>query len=98
MGGYGIASLVFLVHGMLPDPEMLKERSHKANNVKPWDAQIFNIYTTFFVIIIILAPINCGRFHWSKVPFGVNLLGLVLMVLSFALLLWVTTTNTYLSR
>jgi protein-S-isoprenylcysteine O-methyltransferase Ste14 len=98
LAGFGIAIVVFLVYGMLHDPEMLKERSHKAKNVKHWDTIILNIYTVFLVIMIVLAPLDGGRFHWSKVPYWVNLLGLGLMILSFGLLTWVTVTNTYLSR
>jgi len=98
VAAFGFAIVVFMLYGMLRDPNMLKERSQKAKNVKHWDTVILNIYTVFLVIMVVLAPLDGGRFHWSHVPLWVNLLGLGLMISSFALLLWVTVTNTYLSR
>jgi protein-S-isoprenylcysteine O-methyltransferase Ste14 len=95
---FGFALAFFMLYGMLRDPNMLKERSQKAKNVKHWDTVILNIYTIFLVIMVVLAPLDGGRFHWSHIPFWVNLVGLGLMILSLALLMWVTTTNTYLSR
>ena len=95
---FGFALAFFMLYGMLRDPNMLKERSQKAKNVKQWDTVILNIYTVFLVIMVVLAPLDGGRFHWSHVPLWVNLLGLGLMIPSFALLMWVTATNTYLSR
>jgi len=98
LAAFGFAIVVFMLYGMLRDPNMLKERSQKAKNVKHWDTVILNIYTVFLVIMVVLAPLDGGRFHWSHVPLWVNLLGLGLMIPSFGLLMWVTTTNTYLSR
>jgi protein-S-isoprenylcysteine O-methyltransferase Ste14 len=59
---------------------------------------ILNIYTVFLVIMVVLAPLDGRRFHWSHMPQWINLLGFGLMIPSFALLMWVTITNTYLSR
>ena len=98
LGVFGVAIAVFMAYGMLRDPNMLKERSQKAKNVKHWDTVILNIYTVFLVIMMVVAPLDGGRFHWSHVPLWVNLLGSGLMIPSFALLMWVTATNTYLSR
>ncbi len=98
LAAFGFALVFFMLYGMLRDPNMLKERSQKAKNVKHWDTVILNIYTVFLVIMVVLAPLDGERFHWSFVPFWVNLLGLGLMIPSFALLMWVTATNTYLSR
>ncbi len=95
---FGSVLVGFIVYGMLYDPNMLKERSHKAKNVKGWDTILLNIYTVFLVAMVILAPLDGGRFHWSHVPLWVNLLGLGLMIPALALLTWVTITNTYLSR
>jgi protein-S-isoprenylcysteine O-methyltransferase Ste14 len=98
LGAFGVAIAAFMAYGMLRDPNMLKERSQKAKNVKHWDTVILNIYTVFLVIMVVLAPLDGGRFHWSHVSVCVNMLGLGLMIPSFALLMWVTVTNTYLSR
>lgn len=98
LSGFGVAVTCFMVYGLLRDPNMIKERSRKASNVKKWDTIILNIYTVFLVLMVILAPLDGGRFHWSQVPFWVQMLGLALMILAFGLLFWVTITNTYLSR
>ncbi len=98
LSGFAVTVTCFMVYGLLRDPNMIKERSRKASNVKKWDTVILNIYTVFLVIMVILAPLDGGRFHWSHVPFWVQMLGLALMILAFGLLFWVTITNTYLSR
>ncbi len=96
--GFGLVVSGFMLYGMLYDPTMLQERSHKARNVKGWDTVLLWIYTFFLLAMVVLAPLDGGRLHWSHVPFWVNLLGLGLMLPAFGLLTWVTVTNTYLSR
>ncbi len=96
--GFSLVVIGFMLYGMIADPGMLKERSHKAKNVKSWDTILLWIYTFFLIALIVVAPLDGGRMHWSHVPLWVNLLGLGLMLLAFALLTWVTVNNTYLSR
>ena len=69
---FGLAVAIFMLYGIRRDPNLLLERSRKARNVKHWDAVILNIYTVFLVSLMILAPLDGGRFHWSKVPLWVN--------------------------
>ena len=95
---FGAFLLVYALWGMYRDPDQLQERSQVAPNVKSWDKAILGIYTALLPTVFVLAGLDVGRFEWSEVPVGVQLLAWLGLVSAAALILWTTTANTYLSR
>jgi protein-S-isoprenylcysteine O-methyltransferase Ste14 len=95
---YGLLLLVYAVWGTLKAPDLLKERSQVAENVKVWDKVIMAIYTVLLLATLVLAGLDVGRARWSQMPVAWQVLGLVGVVLSAALIFWTIFTNAYLGR
>lgn len=95
---YGAFLFVYSAWGLWKDPQQLNERSHIAQNVKPWDKVILTIYTAFLMIAFILAGIDAGRFHWSTVPLPVKVIAWCGLAAAGTVIFWSLATNTYLSR
>ena len=95
---YGVFLLVYAVWGTLRAPDLLRERSRVAENVKIWDKVIIAVYTILLMVTLILAGLDAGRFLWSNTPVAVQVLGLLGMVLASGLVFWTIHTNAYLGR
>ena len=95
---YGVFLLVYAVWGTLKAPDLLKERSQVADNVKIWDKVIMAVYTVLLLATLVLTGLDVGRFQWSHTPVAVQMLGLMGMVLAGGLVFWTILTNAYLGR
>jgi protein-S-isoprenylcysteine O-methyltransferase Ste14 len=95
---YGVFLLVYAVWGTLKAPDLLKERSRVADNVKVWDKVVMVVYTVLLLATLVLAGLDAGRFLWSHTPLAVQVLGLVGIVLAGGLVFWTILTNAYLGR
>jgi protein-S-isoprenylcysteine O-methyltransferase Ste14 len=95
---YAIFLLAYTVWGTLKAPDLLKERSQMAENVKIWDKIIMTIYTILLLATLALAGLDVGRIRWSQVAVAWQVLGLVGLVLSGGLIFWTILTNAYLGR
>ena len=95
---FGVFLLLYGFWGLYKDPEQFKERSQVAQNVKSWDKVIMTIYTALLPTVFILAGFDAGRFGWSVVPAGAQVMAWVGLALAAALIFWTVATNTYLSR
>ncbi len=88
---YGIWSL----HN---DPEQLAERSTIKPNVKGWDRIIMAIYTVLLFVLLIVAGLDGGRYHWAPASTGLQAAGWIACLLACALVFWTISVNTFLSR
>jgi len=95
---YGAFLLAYAVWGTLKAPDLLKERSQVAENVKTWDKVIMAFYTVLLLTTFVLAGLDWGRVRWSQMAVAWQVLGLVGMVLSVVLIFWTILTNAYLGR
>jgi protein-S-isoprenylcysteine O-methyltransferase Ste14 len=95
---YGVFLLVYAVWGTLKAPDLLKERSQVADNVKMWDKVILAIYTILLLGTLVLAGLDVGRFEWSQTTVAVQVLGLLGIVLAGSLVFWTIFANAYLGR
>lgn len=95
---YGVFLLAYAVWGTIKAPDLLKERSQVAENVKVWDKVIMAIYTVLLLATLVLAGLDVGRDQRSQMPAALQVLGLVGIVLASGLIFWTILTNTYLGR
>ena len=79
------------------DPGLLKERMSAQKNVKAWDKKILRVYSVFLAALPIVAGLDAVRFRWSRLPFGLNVLGFAGLVLTNLLAFWATKVNTFAS-
>ena len=90
--------LLYIQIGIFNDPDQTRERSRKAENVKGWDRLIMGIYSVLLPTVLIVAGLDVGRFHWSTVPFVLQVMAWVGLALAGGIILWTVRTNTFLSR
>ncbi len=95
---YGAFLLAFVLWATFRAPGLMEERSHVAANVKSWDKVISAIYTVLLVTMLITAGLDAGRFHWSKMPVWLEVVGVLGLIPIGAWLMWIMSVNTYLSR
>jgi protein-S-isoprenylcysteine O-methyltransferase Ste14 len=95
---YFVFILVFIVWTLRNDPELMEERMKHAENVKAWDKIIMTIYTVMLVVMLVVAALDAGRFRWSTMPLALQTIGAIGMLPLGGWILWVTATNSYLSR
>ncbi|HTI14600.1 MAG TPA: isoprenylcysteine carboxylmethyltransferase family protein [Dictyobacter sp.] len=80
------------------NPGLLKERmTVSRSDQKAWDKVFFIILNVFFLVWLIVMPLDGGRFHWSQVPFWLQVVGVVALLCSFYLFFATFRENSYLS-
>ncbi|MBN1978104.1 MAG: isoprenylcysteine carboxylmethyltransferase family protein [Anaerolineae bacterium] len=95
---YGVFLQAYAVWGTLKAPDLLRERSRVAENVKGWDKALMAIYTVLLLATLILAGLDVGRPQRSQMAVALQVLGLVGIFLAGSLIFWTILTNSYLGR
>lgn len=91
---YVVALVWRLAHS---DPDLLRERNRRAENVERWDKAVMGCYTGLLMVLLALSALDSGRFRWSAVPVWVQLLGWVLLCVAGTIIWHVMAVNAYLS-
>lgn len=73
---YTVFLAVFIVWGLSRSPELIRERSQVAPNVKVWDKVINALYAVLLLALGVVAGLDM-RYGWSTVPAPVMALGFV---------------------
>ena len=80
------------------NPELIRERLKPPKDAKGWDRAIMSIFRLTTLARYILAGLD-QRYGWTVgFPVAAQVAGLVVCVLSYALLAWAMTTNAYFSQ
>ena len=79
------------------NPELFRERNQPAEKAEPWDRAVMGIYTVILLILLGVTALDGGRYQWSSVPLGVQLIGWSLLIFAGAMVWHVMMVNAYLS-
>lgn len=79
------------------NPELFRERNQPAEKAEPWDRAVMGIYTVVLLILLGVTALDGGRYQWSSVPLGVQLIGWFLLIFADAMVWHVMMVNAYLS-
>jgi protein-S-isoprenylcysteine O-methyltransferase Ste14 len=79
------------------NPELVRERNQPAEKAEPWDRMVMGIYTVILLILLMVTALDGGRYLWSSVPLGIQLIGWLLLIVAGLLVWHVMMTNAYLS-
>lgn len=81
------------------NPDLLKERMiiYKSDQ-KVWD-KVFTFGLVFILFLgwLVLMPLDAVRFHWSQMPFWLQIVGAIILLCSFYLFFITYRENSYLS-
>lgn len=80
------------------NPGLLAERlSLSQPNQKAWDKVFLLLYELFLFAWLVLMPLDAVRFHWSHMPLLLQVVGAVVLVISFFLISLTFRENAFLS-
>ncbi len=80
------------------NPGLLRERLNiYPTDQKAWDKVLILPFHLFFLVWTVLMALDAVRFHWSRMPLALQVVGAVAMVVSFLLVSLVFRENSYLS-
>ena len=79
------------------NPELVRERNLPADKAEAWDRVVMGIYSVILVVLLIISALDGGRYVWSVVPLGVQMIGWILLVVAGVFVWQVMMTNAYLS-
>jgi protein-S-isoprenylcysteine O-methyltransferase Ste14 len=80
------------------DPGLLKERSKRKNDGKPWDKVLLSVYTVLLLCMIVLCGLDAVRFEWTSMPLLVKVSGFLLFIPAGLLVFTAMKENTFLSE
>jgi protein-S-isoprenylcysteine O-methyltransferase Ste14 len=80
------------------DTDLMDERSKVREGVKSWDKIILGLSALTYVLNIVIAGLDSGRFHWSpNFHWGVYIFGIALTLIGQAVFLTARKENKYFS-
>jgi protein-S-isoprenylcysteine O-methyltransferase Ste14 len=79
------------------NPELVRERNLPADRAEAWDRIVMGIYTVILVVLLIVSALDGGRYGWSAIPLGVQMIGWILLIVAGVIVWHVMMTNAYLS-
>jgi protein-S-isoprenylcysteine O-methyltransferase Ste14 len=92
----GIFIVFVFAFRLLTDPDLQKERIGPGSGRKR--SRAFRLALAPFAVgLLVVASLDAGRFHWSAVPFGVQVAGLVGLAAALGLMLWAMAVNRFFS-
>jgi protein-S-isoprenylcysteine O-methyltransferase Ste14 len=79
------------------NPGLMRERIRPGGSVAAWDRRIMAVYSWVLVLMLVISALDGGRFAWSNVPLGWQVLGWLLLVTAGAIVWQAASSNPYLS-
>ena len=85
----------FTIH---KNSELINERSRPGEGIKSWDKSLLGLSAVVYVIIIVLAGLDSGRFLWTmNFNWNISLSGVILTLIGQILFLTARSQNTFFS-
>ncbi|MFC1936628.1 methyltransferase family protein [Chloroflexota bacterium] len=79
------------------NPDLVGERNRPADAAEAWDRVVMGIYSVVLVVLLVVCALDGGRYLWSSIPLGIQIIGWLLLVATGAIVWHVMMTNAYLS-
>lgn len=96
--GIGIITTFMTYFSTRNNEDLMKERSKIGEGSKCWDKLILGISTIVFIIFLVVAGLDSGRYGWTpKMHWSINVAGIVLIIAGQALFLKAKKENTFFS-
>ncbi len=95
LGTYALCFMLTTSILFLRVPELMDVRREKHANVKLWDRYLVLAYQTMYFPIFIMAGLD-KRYVWSKLPLVITIIGIIFIIVFFALATWAPLVNQHL--
>lgn len=77
------------------NPEIFAARINAHRGTKRWDKVLLGFFFAAVAAIFVVAAFDDARFHWSRIPDWVCIIGYALLVAGFALVGWAQAVNRF---
>ena len=77
------------------NPQIFAARSRIQEGTKGWDRVLLMVLLPTMLAIYPVAALDNGRFHWSRVPLWLVVVGYMLLIASWCLFMWVEKVNRF---
>lgn len=85
----------FTIH---KNSELINERSKLGEGIKSWDKLLLSLSALIYVITIVLAGLDSGRYHWTlNFSWSLSITGVILMVIGQVIFLTARAQNNFFS-
>ena len=96
--GINVVILLLMATWLSPQAELIEERLHPGAGMKKWDKVYFAISTPMYVLCLVVAGLDVGRFGWTgALAPWVYALSYLLYLLGQGIFLWARYVNQYFS-
>ena len=96
--GISVVILLLMAVWLSPQAELIEERLHPGAGMKEWDKVYFAISTPMYVLCLVVAGLDVGRFGWTgALAPWVYALSYLLYLLGQGIFLWARYVNHYFS-
>jgi protein-S-isoprenylcysteine O-methyltransferase Ste14 len=90
--------LAVSIFSIRKNKELINERLKPGEGTKSWDKVYWRLSAILFLVTLILACLDGGRFNWSpSLPFAVNLVAIGIYLLGNFFFVWARATNRFFS-
>ncbi len=88
-------SILAAVYLRRVNPEILAARVNRRQGTKLWDRVLLSVFFPIVLSIPVVAALDDGRFHWSRISWWWCLLGYVLLLAGTAGVTWAESVNRF---
>ncbi len=88
-------SVVVTLYLRRANPEVIAARVNRHEGTKRWDRILLSVFFPTLVAMLVVAALDDGRFHWSRAPWWVGVLGYALLLTGMAGLTWAESVNRF---
>jgi protein-S-isoprenylcysteine O-methyltransferase Ste14 len=89
------ASVVVSLYLRRVNPDVVAARVNRHQGTKSWDRWVVGLVIPVITLILPLAALDDGRFHWLPVHWWVCVIGYVLLIAGFAGVTWAESVNKF---
>jgi protein-S-isoprenylcysteine O-methyltransferase Ste14 len=90
-----VTSIVITVYLQRVNPDVVAARVNRHEGTKGWDRILLGIFIPMMVLILPVAALDDGRYHWSHVPWWACGIGYVLLIAGMAGVTWAESANKF---
>lgn len=93
-----VVTMVLMWFALPQDSELVQERLNPGAGMKGWDKVYFALSTPMYLIAVVMAGLDVGRFDWTgELPASLYALSILLYMIGQGIFLWARYVNHYFS-
>lgn len=96
--GLSLGVLLVTAWVLRDNPQLIRERLKPGAGTKTWDKAYFALSTPLYLVMLVVAGLDVGRFGWTgPLPAWLYALGVAFFLLGQAIFLWAKRVNSFFS-